>query len=331
MPRPSEMKHQEFEWQISSKVKETHDTYTYTLLPVSESQRFDFEIGQFVTLSAFLIRPTESGGSEENLVNRAYSIASSPSRNFIELTIKEEKPYGYLNPTTGKSDSFAAYFNEQVKLGDRFKLKLNPNKEHFLWKVAAGIEKNVAYWSGANGAESARSLIQYMEDKNDPEYNLVLFYSNTKLSVDSAKKDFNITEHHPVDTLNVIYYNWLIDITKKIENLKVIFNFTREQKVPITSPQDARIIYRKGRFFLNPDGSPERTLLKYRGKVEALFNPICGSSSFINGTVMLPNGKINKGKGILQNLMELEGVKPEKIDKEQFYLQQVGANQQEEK
>ena len=282
-------------------------------------------------MSAFLIRPTTSGGSEENLVNRAYSIASSPSRNFIELTIKEEKPYGYINPTTGKSDSFAAYFNEQVKLGDRFKLKLNPNKEHFLWKVAAGIEKNVAYWSGANGAESARGLIQYMEDKNDPEYNLVLFYSNTKLSVESAKKDFNITEHHPVDTLNVIYYNWLIDITKKIENLKVIFNFTREQAVPITSPQDARIIYRKGRFFLNPDGSPERTLLKYRGKVEALFNPICGSSSFINGTVMLPNGKINKGKGILQNLMELEGVKPEKIDKEQFYLQHVGANQQEEK
>ena len=331
MPGPSEMKHQEFEWQISSKVKETHDTYTYTLLPFSESQRFDFEIGQFVTLSAFLIRPTESGGSEETLVNRAYSIASSPSRNFIELTIKEEKPYGYINPTTGKSDSFAAYFNEQVKLGDRFKLKLNPNKEHFLWKVAAGIEKNVAYWSGANGAESARGLIQYMEDKNDPEFNLVLFYSNTKLSVDSAKKDFNITEHHPVDTLNIIYYNWLIDITKKIENLKVIFTFTREQEVPITPSQDARIIYRKGRFFLNPDGSPERTLLKYRGKVEALFNPICGSSSFINGTVMLPNGKINKGKGILQNLVELEGVKPEKIDKEQFYLQQVGANQQEEK
>src|SRR6188508_1847560 len=291
MPGPSEMKHQEYEWQISSKVKETHDTYAYTLLPVSESQRFDFEIGQFVTLSAFLIRPT----------------------------------------TSGKSDSFAAYFNEQVKLGDRFKLKLNPNKEHFLWKVAAGIEKNVAYWSGANGAESARGLIQYMEDKNDPEFNLVLFYSNTKLSVDNAKKDFNSTEHHPVDTLNVIYYNWLIDITKKIENLKVIFTFTREQEVPITSPQDARIIYRKGRFFLNLDGSPERTLLKYGGKVEALFNPICGSSSFINGTVMLPNGKINKGKGILQNLVELEGIKPEKIDKEQFYLQQVGANQQEEK
>src|SRR5574339_141643 len=130
MPGPSEIKRQEYEWQISNKVKETHDTYTYTLLPVSESQRFDFEIGQFVTLSAFLIRPTASGGTEENLVNRAYSIASSPLRDF----------------------------NELVKLGDRFKLKLNPNKEHFLWKVASGIEKNLAYWSGANGAESARSL-----------------------------------------------------------------------------------------------------------------------------------------------------------------------------
>ena len=331
MPGSSELKRQEYEWQISNKVKETHDTYTYTLLPVSESQRFDFEIGQFVTLSAFLIRPTASGGTEENLVNRAYSIASSPLRDFIELTIKEEKPYGYINPTTGKSDSFAAYFNEQVKLGDRFKLKLNPNKEHFLWKVASGIEKNLAYWSGANGAESARSLIQYLEDKNDPEFNLVLFYSNSKLSIDNAKKEFNSTKHHPVDTLNVIYYNWLIDIAKKIENLKVIFTFTREQEVPITSPQDARIIYRKGRFFLNPDGSPERTLLKYGGKVETMFNPICGSSSFINGTVMLPDGKINRGKGILQNLVELEGVIPEKIDKEQFYLQQVGANQQEEK
>lgn len=327
MPGPSEIKDQEYEWQISSKVKETHDTYTYTLLPVSESQRFDFEIGHFVTLSAFLIRPTASGGTEENLVNRAYSIASSPSRDFIELTIKEEKPYGYINPTSGKSDSFAAYFNEQAKLGDRFKLKLNPNKEHFLWKVASGIEKNLAYWSGANGAESARGLIQYMEDKNDPEFHLILFYSNTTLSIDNAKKEFNSTEHHPVDTLNVIYYNWLIDIAKKIENLKVIFTFTREQEVPITSPQDARIIYRKGRFFLNPDGSPERTLLKYGGKVETLFNPICGSSSFINGTIMLPDGKINRGKGILQNLVELEGVIPEKIDKEQFYLQQVGANQ----
>ena len=316
---------EELEWQITEKVKETHDTYTYTLRPFSASQTFNFSIGQFVTLSAILKRPTASGGVEETTVNRAYSIASSPTRDFIELTIKEEKPYGYINPVTGKSDAFAAYFNQQVKIGDRIKLKLNPVKEHFLWKVAAGIEKNVAYWSGANGAQSARCLIQYMEDKKDPEFNLRLFYSNTKLSVEKADSMIGDVEHHPIDSLNVIYYNWLIDMAKKLENVKVIFTFTREQEIP-TASKDARIVFRKGRFFLNPDGSSERTLLKYGHNIETSFNPICGSSAFINGTVRLPDGKINKGKGILQNLMELEGVKPEKTDKEQFYLQQVSAN-----
>ncbi len=323
----SERKSQEgHEWQITEKVKETHDTYTYTLLPVSTSQRFNFNIGQFVTLNTLLKRPNATGGFEESLVNRAYSIASSPTRDSIELTIKEEKPYGYLNPATGKSDAFAAYFNQQVKIGDKIRLKLNQAKEHFLWKVAAGIEKNVAYWSGANGAQSARSLIQYMEDKRGPEFNLVLFYSNTKLSTDNASNQI-YNEHHPVDSLNVIYYNWLINIARKLENLKVIFTFTREQEIPTASPKDTRIIYRKGRFFLNPEGSPERTLLKYGKHVETSFNPICGSSAFINGIVRLPNGKINRGKGILQNLMEIEGIKPEKTDKEQFYLQQAGANQ----
>jgi ferredoxin-NADP reductase len=315
----------EYEWQVTEKVRETHDTYTYTLTPISASQRFNFGIGQFVTLSAMLNRPIASGGFEESVVNRAYSIASSPTRDLIELTIKEEKPYGYINPVTKKSDAFAAYFNQQVKIGDKIKLKLNPSKEHFLSKVDAGIEKNIAYWSGANGAQSARCLIQYMEDKKDPEQNLVLFYSNTKLSIESVNAETSNNEHHPVESLNVIYYNWLIDAAKKLDNLKVIFTFTREQEIPTTS-KDSRVGFRKGRFFLSPDGTPERTLSKYGNNVKTSFNPVCGSSAFINGTVRLPDGKIKKGKGILQNLIELEGIMPEKTDKEQFYLQQVGAN-----
>lgn len=315
----------EYEWQVTEKVRETHDTYTYTLTPISASQRFNFGIGQFVTLSEMLKRPIASGGFEESVVNRAYSIASSPTRDLIELTIKEEKPYGYINPVTKKSDAFAAYFNQQVKIGDKIKLKLNPSKEHFLSKVDTGIEKNIAYWSGANGAQSARCLIQYMEDKKDPEQNLVLFYSNTKLSIESANAETSNTEHHPVESLNVIYFNWLIDAAKKLDNLKVIFTFTREQEIPASS-KDSMVIFRKGRFFLNPDGTPERTLSKYGNNIKTSFNPVCGSSAFINGTVRLPDRKIKKGKGILQNLIELEGIMPEKTDKEQFYLQQVGAN-----
>jgi NAD(P)H-flavin reductase len=316
---------EEYEWQVTEKIKETHDTYTYILTPISASQRFSFGIGQFVTLSAMLKRPTASGGFEESMVNRAYSIASSPTRDLIELTIKEEKPYGYINPVTGKSDAFAVYFNRQVKIGDKLKLKLNTSKEHFLSKVSTGVEKNIAYWSGANGAQSARCLIQYMEDKKDPEQHLILFYSNTKLSIDNASTDTNNSDHHTVESLNVIYYNWLIDVAKKLDNLKVIFTFTRQQEIPMTS-KDSNVVYRKGRFFVNPDGTPERTLSRYCNNIETSFNPICGSSAFINGTVRLPDGKINKGKGILQNLLELEGIIPEKTDKEQFYLQQVGAN-----
>jgi ferredoxin-NADP reductase len=314
----------EYEWQITDKVRETHDTYTYCLKPNSVSQRFNFGLGQFVTLSTMLKRPIASGGFEESVVSRAYSIASSPTRDYIDLTIKEEKPYGYINPVTKKSDAFAAYFNKQVKIGDKIKLRLNPAKEHFLSKVDSGIEKNVAYWSGANGAQSARCLIQYMEDKKDSGQNLVLFYSNTKLSIETENGETSNTDHHPVESLNVIYYNWLIDAAKKLDNLKVVFTFTREQEIPTS--KDSRVIFRKGRFFINPDGTPERTLSKYGNDIETSFNPVCGSSAFINGTVRMPDGKINKGKGILQNLMELEGIRPEKTDKEQFYLQQVGAN-----
>ena len=66
-------------------------------------------------------------------------------------------------------------------------------------------------------------------------------------------------------------------------------------------------------------------LSKYHdGNVGNVFNPICGSSGFINGTVKSgTTGKILKGRGIMQDLMELEGVQSEKIDKEQYYLQYV--------
>ena len=52
------------------------------------------------------MRPTASGKLEESMIQRTYSIASSPTRDLIELTIKDEKPYGYINPVTKKADGF---------------------------------------------------------------------------------------------------------------------------------------------------------------------------------------------------------------------------------
>src|SRR5215211_193712 len=310
------------EWQIVNRVKETPDTYTYTFSPLAGS-KFEFEVGQFVTISTYLRRPTESGGLDESIVERAYSIASSPTRDLIDLTIKDEKPYGFINSTTRKADGFSAYFFKQIKIGDKVRARLNQNKNHFLSKVAAGTEKDIAYWSGSNGAEPARCLLQFMEDTKDPDLCLTLFYSNPKLYKTGDDQD----------SLNIIYYRWLIKMAKKVENFRVVFTFTREKEGPHVSSEHPRIVHRTGRFFVVPKGNsdgekvggPERTLSKYyNGDVSSVFNPVCGSSGFINGTVKsATTGKILKRRGIIQDLVEIEGVKPEKIDKEQYYLQYV--------
>lgn len=297
-----------YEWQIMDRIKETPDTYTYVFSPLSTSNRFTFNVGEFVTIRAFLKRPTSSGSMEEGAVERAYSIASSPTRDNIELTIKDEKPYGYINPGIGKADGFAAYFFEQLRIGDKVLVKPGTTKNHFLSKIASGVEKDIAYWSGSNGAESARSLLQYMEDRKDLELRLVLFYSNPRL----YSPDDNVT-------INVIYYNWLLEEADRLDNFKIVFTFTKDKDTTIHSDHP-RISYRKGRFFIAEDGTKERTLQKFHGKVESAFNPICGSSGFINGIVRLKTGAVVRGRGIIQDLVEIEGVNPGKIDKEQFYL-----------
>lgn len=309
----------EYEWQIVDRIKETPNTFTYVFSPVASPQSCTFTVGQFVTISALLEKPTASGKLEESVVQRTYSIASSPTRDLIELTIKREKPYGHINPITKKTDGFAAYFFEQMKLGDKVNVRMNPNKNHFLSKIGTRLEKNIAYWSGANGAESARCLIQFMDDTKDLELELILFYSNPTLYTYHDEKDNK-------KSVNVIYYNWLLDMAKKMENLKVVFTFTKERDFDLLSSDHPRIIYRKGRFFRNPDGTYERTLSKYHGNSEITFNPICGSSGFINGVVKRSDGKIERGMGIMQSLIEIEGVKPMKIDTEQFYLQVEGQN-----
>ena len=45
---------------------------------------------------------------------------------------------------------------------------------------------------------------------------------------------------------------------------------------------------------------------------------------FINGIVKLPDGRIERRGGIIQALMDIERVTPDKIDKEQYYLQLAG-------
>ena len=133
-----------YEYQVINKTEETLDTKTYSLSPISSSHRLNFNIGQYVNLSVPLKRPTSTGKIEETIVERAYSIASSPTRDHLQLTIKDEKPYGYINPITGKGDGFAAYFFDQIRIGDKIRLKPSRSKTHFLSKVADGVEKDIS-------------------------------------------------------------------------------------------------------------------------------------------------------------------------------------------
>lgn len=48
---------QDYVWQVVDRVKETPDSSTYVLSPVTSSQRFAFTVGQFVTISVVLKRP----------------------------------------------------------------------------------------------------------------------------------------------------------------------------------------------------------------------------------------------------------------------------------
>jgi len=132
----------ECEWQIVDRIKETPNTFTYVFSPVGSSQSCAFAVGQFVTISALLEKPTASGKREESVVQRTYSMASSPTRDLIELTIKREKPYGHINPIT---NGFAAYFFEQMKLGDKVNVRINPNKNHFLSKIGTRLELAIRY------------------------------------------------------------------------------------------------------------------------------------------------------------------------------------------
>jgi NAD(P)H-flavin reductase len=291
------------EWQITNKVQETANTYTYTF---STGKKSELSIGQFVTIGSYLKRPTVSGGTEESFVERAYSIASSPYRENVDLTVKCEKPYGYINPALKKADGFAAYFFEQAKIGDKVKVKFGLKKDHFLSKVSSGAEKDIAYWSGENGAESARGLVQYMQDRPDLGIKLVLFYSNPHLYLGDTK------------TVNVIYYNWLVEMAKKMENFRVVFALTRDSEIPVSD--HPRVFFQKGRFFADTGAGAEKSLSRYHDSPKSVFNPICGSSGFIIGVSQGQDGKLVKGRGIMHNLMEVEGVSSEKIDKEQFYL-----------
>jgi hypothetical protein len=164
-----------------------------------------------------------------------------------------------------------------------------------------------------------------MEDTKDSDLKLTLFYSNPYLYSPN-----NDDDHNSEKVVNVIYYNWLIEMAKKMKNnLKLVFTFTREKEELIPASNNQQIFYRRGRFFIDASGKEERTLSKYHENPLQCLNPICGSSGFINGAVRLPSGAIERRTGIMQYLVQLENVNRTKIDVEQYYLEAIAVHSED--
>jgi len=144
-----------------------------------------FSPGQFVFLYAMI------NGEE---IKRAYSIASSPLDEKLELEIELVE--------NGKMTSF---LHTQTKVGDIF--EINNPQGHF--KFIEGKSDKVIMIAGGTGIAPMRSIIRYCTQKN-LDTKLVLFYS-------SRTKD------------RIVYKKEFEELVKENPQLKVVNTLTRNQ------------------------------------------------------------------------------------------------------
>lgn len=119
-------------------IRETHDTKTYRL---RLDGQMPFKPGQF----AVLVIPPELGGGPQ--YSRAYSMASSPTENLIDLTMN------VVGTVTQKMDSFEA--GTKINLQGPFGRFVFEEEKH----------KDVVVIAGGTGIAPFRSMWRYIQDK----------------------------------------------------------------------------------------------------------------------------------------------------------------------
>ncbi|MHA2170713.1 MAG: ferredoxin--NADP reductase [Candidatus Kariarchaeaceae archaeon] len=163
-------------------VRETKDTCTLRLSLVDQ---FTWEPGQFIMVNAEI---------DGNMVRRAYSISSSPTRDYLEITIRQTD-----EPTMSK------YLNERHE-GDKLEIKGPYGK--FIWKE--GISDRVFCLGAGSGITPFRAFFEYFIDKqlDNP---ITLLYS-------CSYGD------------NVIFKDELLELVDEIGNGRYELSITRDPK-----------------------------------------------------------------------------------------------------
>jgi len=165
----------------------TETPTTKTLVFDTAGLDFNFYPGQYVMLEV----PYPPTGE---VLKRAYSIASPPTKkNTLELTIKRV-PNGRAS----------AFLTQEVKVGDRFKIKGPYGK--FIWLPE--MSKNIVLIGAGSGIVPLMCMLRYIRDAGLYDVFATLLYSNT---------------HYD----EIIYREELEDLDKH-HNIKVVHTLTRE-------------------------------------------------------------------------------------------------------
>ena len=147
-------------------------------IPKELKQTFAFVSGQYITIKK------EINGTE---LRRAYSISSSPKRDYITIGVKRVDKGG-----------FSEYANTKLKAGDVFEVM--PPEGRFTFKHT-DTPKNVAAFAAGSGITPILSIIKSVLNSN-PSNKFVLVYGNksntetmfykdlVKLQLDNANRLF---------------------------------------------------------------------------------------------------------------------------------------------
>lgn len=172
---------------LKNKLALARDTFEFTF---PKPQNFNFKPGQYLEW-------TLPGLKTDGRGNRRYfTIASSPTEEFLKLGIK------FNNPTS----SFKRALREWASDG---KIAAGQLMGDFV--MPSDRNKKLVFIAGGIGVTPFRSMIKYLLDKNEKR-DIVLFYANK--------------------TKDEIAYKELFDEAQKALNIKVIYILTEEQTVP---------------------------------------------------------------------------------------------------
>ncbi len=134
-------------------------------IPKELIQTFNFAPGQYITIKK------EIKGKE---LRRAYSISSSPKRDYITIGVKRVDKGG-----------FSEYANTKLKVGDV--LEVMPPEGRFIFK-RSDSSKNVAAFAAGSGITPIMSILK-AELASNPNNKFVLIYGNKSYAETMFYKD----------------------------------------------------------------------------------------------------------------------------------------------